>query len=83
MSNLKQTQTLKCSFNEEAITNLYRRDGVACDSLITDQQLLFNFTRDYVKMTHTIVTSEAMGKKLLTMRKRGAAHGGLPRLRRA
>jgi hypothetical protein len=70
------------SMNDTLIVSMYRKADIPCDPLVSNPALLSKFTREYNQATGERVTDAEMGHRLLNIRRRGEAKGGLPRLRR-
>lgn len=70
-------------FDDAIIKEMYRDYDIPCDTLVSDQELFLPFAEDYVQRTGQEVEPPKFAKHLLTLRKRGEANGGLPRLRRS
>ncbi len=69
-------------FDDDIIREMYRYYNIPCDTLISDQQQFLPFAEDYNHRTGQEVELAQLARHLLTLRKRGEAKGGLPRLRR-
>ena len=69
-------------WHDDVLIGMYGEWDVPCDELVSNPDLLRTFTRDYQRRTGADVEARDVGRRLLTLRKRGEAKGGLPRLRR-
>jgi hypothetical protein len=69
-------------FDDVIISEMYQEYNIPCDTLVSDQGQLLSFADDYIHRTGHKVELTHLAHHLLTLRKRGEAKGGLPRLRR-
>ena len=65
------------------LREMYIEYDTPCDRLVSDPARLLSFAEDYVGRTGQQVEPAQLSHRLLYLRKRGEAKGGLPRLRRA
>jgi hypothetical protein len=70
------------AFDDNVLREMYVEYDTACDRLVSDPSTLLSFVEDYVDRTGQQVQPAQVSHRLLTLRKRGEAKGGLPRLRR-
>jgi hypothetical protein len=68
--------------DDNMLREMYVEYNTACDRLVSDPERLLSFTKDYSGRTGQQVEAVQVSQRLLTLRKLGAAKGGLPRLRR-
>lgn len=65
------------------IVRLYIARDTPADRVVSDPEVLQDFTDDYNAAAGEAVSVADMGHHLLNLRRRGERHGGLPRLRRS
>lgn len=70
------------SFDDAVLVEMYREYDTPCDALVCDQAQLLSFASDCSERTNQTVEPSELAQRLLALRKRGEAKGGLPRLRR-
>jgi len=70
------------AFDDVVLRKMYREYDVPCDALVSDQTQLSAFATDYTARTGQATQASELAHRLLALRKRGEAKGGLPRLRR-
>jgi hypothetical protein len=68
--------------DDNILREMYVEYNTPCDRLVSDPESLQLFTADYAQRTGQQVEAAEVSHRLLTLRKLGAAKGGLPRLRR-
>ena len=68
--------------NDDLLRQMYIEYNAPCDRLVSNPVSLQAFAEDYVQRTGQQVEAAQVSHRLLTLRKLGAAKGGLPRLRR-
>ena len=68
--------------DDDLLREMYIEYNTPCDRLVSDPVSLQAFAEDYVQRTGQQVEAAQVSHRLLTLRKLGAAKGGLPRLRR-
>jgi hypothetical protein len=68
--------------DDSVLREMYVKDNVPCDRLVSDPERLFAFTQAYTDRTGEEIDAADLAHRLLTLRKLGEAKGGLPRLRR-
>jgi hypothetical protein len=68
--------------DDSVLREMYVKDNVPCDRLVSDPERLFAFTQAYTDRTGQEIEPAHLAHRLLTLRKLGEAKGGLPRLRR-
>jgi len=74
---------MKDEFNVEVLKRLYVMYDIPLDTLITCKHSWEAFEEDYLLETkRRSVNSDLLKKKMLNLRKRGLAKGGLPRIRK-
>lgn len=69
-------------FDESILRSLYIEYDTPCDRLVSDPEKLTAFTIAYAEQTGQTIGPAQLGRRPLSLRKRGEANGGLPRLRR-
>lgn len=79
----RDTERIDCpELNDEVLREMYVEYNAPCDALVSDPAGLSVFAEDYNERTGQQVEPVQVSHRLLTLRKLGAAKGGLPRLRR-
>lgn len=68
--------------NKQILVSLYEQFGIPCDRLVSNPATLIHFTKAYNRKTGEKVQPSKLSQKLLNLRRRGQAKGGLPRLER-
>lgn len=69
--------------DDDILRKMYVEYNAPCDRLVSNPVSLQAFAEDYVQRTGQQVEAVQVSHRLLTLRKLGAAKGGLPRLRRS
>ncbi len=69
-------------FDDDVLRQMYVETDVPCDSLVSDPARLSAFAQAYAERTAHEVEPAQLAHRLLMLRKRGQARGGLPGLRR-
>ncbi len=67
--------------DDTILREMYVRNNMPCDGLVSDPEKLLAFTEAYIDRTGQEVAPADLAHRLLTLRKLGEAKGGLPRLR--
>ena len=78
--DIKRSDAL--DINDDVLREMYVEYNTPCDRLVSDPVSLQAFAEDYAHRTGQQVEAAQVSHRLLTLRKLGAAKGGLPRLRR-
>ena len=68
--------------DDSVLTEMYIKNNLPCDRLVSDPERLLAFTQAYSDRTGQEIAPADLAHRLLTLRKLGEAKGGLPRLRR-
>ena len=68
--------------DDSVLREMYIKNNMPCDRLVSDPERLFAFTQAYADRTGQTIEPADLAHRLLTLRKLGEAKGGLPRLRR-
>jgi len=68
--------------DDSVLTEMYIKNNLPCDRLVSDPERLLAFTQAYTDQTGQEIEPADLAHRLLTLRKLGEAKGGLPRLMR-
>jgi hypothetical protein len=81
--NLKEYHRSKImKFDNATLIKMYLEYRVPCDRLVSNPRKLERFTKDYISRAKQPVEPADLAHKLLNLRRKGQAKGGLPRLKR-
>jgi len=69
-------------FNDAVLKSMYVEYHIPCDRLVSDPDLLRDFSDDYSRRSGYRVEPAKLSHRLLNLRRRGEANGGLCRLQR-
>lgn len=69
-------------FNDVILRQMYLEYHIPCDRLVSDPDLIQDFTRDYTSRTGQVAEPAKLAHHMLNLRRRGENNGGLFRLYR-